>query len=209
MFRHRLVLALGLIALGACASTPALAQRQGRSAEPRPGRGPVGPYVIQSEEEARQQLRAEEQRREREQAADLSDRFSRMEGRPANLLLFPYVFNIIVLLPVGLMTLFGGAETQRRLFLGKYPDSPGLRTILGSLWTAILICSAIGIFYPLSMSPLLLVQVIYKTLWWLVFVLPRLLTGRAEQIHWPIAGVFLFILLTYPWVIPWAAVFAR
>jgi hypothetical protein len=206
MFRHRVVLALGLIALAACASAPALAQRQGRSAEPRPGRGPVGPYVIQSEEEARHQLGAEEQRRESEQAAD---RFVRMEGRPASLLLFPYVFNIIVLLPVGLMTLFGGAETQRRLFQGKYPDSPGLRTILGSMWTAIFICSAIGLFYPFSMSPLLLLQLIYKTLWWLVFVLPRLLSGRAEQVHWPIAGIFLFILLTYPWVIPWAAVFAR
>jgi len=206
MVRNWLVRAVALIALAACASTPAFAQRQERSAEPRADRGP---YVIQSEEEARQQLGAEEQRREREQAADLSGRLGRVEGRPANLLLFPYVFNIIVLLPVGLMTLLGGTETQRRLFHGKYPDSPGLRTILGSLWTAILICSVIGLFYPLSMSPLLLLQVIYKTLWWLVFVLPRLLTGRAEQIHRPIAGIFLFILLTYPWVIPWAAVFAH
>jgi hypothetical protein len=126
-----------------------------------------------------------------------------------NVLLLPYVFNIIVLLPVGLTALLGGAEAQGRVFGGKYPDSPGLRTILGSLWTAILICSAIGLFYPVSMSPLLLIQVIYKTLWWLVFVLPRLLSGRREEIHWPMAGLFLFIVLAYPWVIPWAAVFSR
>ncbi|MBN1461745.1 MAG: hypothetical protein JXA57_19620 [Armatimonadetes bacterium] len=126
-----------------------------------------------------------------------------------NLLLLPYVFNIVMLLPIGLMTLLGGAETQWRLYQGKYPDSPGPRTILGALWTAILICSVLGLFYPVSMAPILLVQVIYKSLWWLVFVLPRLFTGRAEQIHWPMAGIFLLIVLTYPWVMPWGAIFAR
>ena len=126
-----------------------------------------------------------------------------------NLLLLPYVFNIAVLVPVGLTTLLGGPEAQRRLFLGKYPDSVGIRTILGSLWTALLIGSVIGLFYPVSMSPLLLVQVIYKTLWWLVFVLPRLVCGRSGEIHWGIAGVFIFTVLTYPWVIPWGEMFAR
>jgi len=109
-----------------------------------------------------------------------------------NLLLLPYVFNIAVLVPVGLTTLLGGPEAQRRLFLGKYPDSVGIRTILGSLWTALLIGS-----------------VIYKTLWWLVFVLPRLVCGRSGEIHWGIAGVFIFTVLTYPWVIPWGEMFAR
>ena len=125
-----------------------------------------------------------------------------------NLSLFPYVFNIVVLLPAGLMTLLGGAETQWRLFQGKWPDSPGPRTILGSVWSAILLCSVIGLFHPVSMAPVLLVQVIYKSLWWLVFVLPRLLTGRAAEIHWPLAGTFLFIVLTYPWLMPWGAIFA-
>jgi hypothetical protein len=126
-----------------------------------------------------------------------------------NLLLLPYIFNIVVLTPVGLTTLLGGPAAQRRLFQGKYPDSPGLRTILGSLWTALLIGSVIGLFYPVSMSPLLLIQVIYKTLWWLVFILPRLLSGRREEIHWGMAGIFLFIVLTYPWLIPWGEMFAR
>jgi hypothetical protein len=125
------------------------------------------------------------------------------------LLLLAYVFNIVILVPVGLMSLLGGPEGQRRLFQGKYPESAGIRTILGSLWTALLIGSVIGLFYPVSMSPLLLIQVIYKTLWWLVFVVPRLASGRSREVHWGSAGIFLFMLLAYPWVIPWSNIFAR
>lgn len=124
-------------------------------------------------------------------------------------LLLAYVLNIIILIPVGLTTLLGGPEAQRRLFQGKYPDSAGIRTILGSLWTALLIGSVIGLFHPVAMSPLLLIQVIYKALWWLVFVLPRLASGRAGEVHWGSAGVFLFMALAYPWVIPWGEMLSR
>jgi len=61
----------------------------------------------------------------------------------------------------------------------------------------------LGLFYPMPMSPLLLIQVIYKTLWMLVFVLPRMLTGRSNEIPWGITLTFLVIVLSYPWVIPW------
>src|SRR4051812_3840407 len=58
-----------------------------------------------------------------------------------NPLLLPYAFNILVLIPVGLMTLFGGERGGRLVFQDKFPESAGIRTILGSLWTAILIGS--------------------------------------------------------------------
>jgi len=126
-----------------------------------------------------------------------------------DLLLFPYIFNIIILTPVGLITLLGGAGSYRLLFHGKYVDSPGPRHLLGALWTALLICSVLGLFFPVTMTAILLIQIIYKTLWWLVFVIPRLLAGRPQDVHWPMALVFVFILLTYPWVIPWSALFSR
>jgi hypothetical protein len=122
-------------------------------------------------------------------------------------LLLPYIFNILVLIPVGLTTLLGGAVGGRRVFQDKFPESAGIRTILGSLWTAILIGSVIGLFHPVSMSPLLLIQVIYKSLWLVVFVVPLLVRGQANSVPWGIAGTFLFIVLSYPWVIPWARIF--
>lgn len=124
-----------------------------------------------------------------------------------NSLLFPYVFNIIVLIPIGLMTLFGGERGGRLACQGKFPESEGFRTILGSIWTAILLGSILGLFYPVTMSPLLLIQVIYKTLWLIVFVLPQLLSGRHHEVPWGISLTFSVIVVSYPWVIPWQQLF--
>ncbi len=126
-----------------------------------------------------------------------------------NPLLLPYAFNVLVLIPVGLTTLFGGERGGRIAFQGKFPESAGVRTILGSLWTAILAGSVIGLFHPVSMSPLLLIQVIYKTLWLVVFVLPLVLRGQGKAVPWGVAGTFLVIVVTYPWVIPWGKVFGE
>lgn len=122
-------------------------------------------------------------------------------------LLVPYAFNILVLVPVGLLTLFGGEMGGQLACQGKFPESEGFRTILGSLWTAILLASILGLVYPVAMSPLLLVQVTYKSLWLVVFVLPRLLDGRGGEVPWGIALTFLVIVVSYPWVIPWSRVF--
>ena len=123
------------------------------------------------------------------------------------LLLLPYAFNVLVLVPIGLLTLLGGERGGQLACQGKFPESAGFRTILGSLWTAIPIGSVLGVFYPVTMSPLLLIQVIYKTLWLLVFVLPRLLAWRRGEVPWGISLTFLVIVVSYPWVIPWAQVF--
>ncbi len=124
-------------------------------------------------------------------------------------LLLPYIFNILVLVPIGLMTLLGGERGGRIASQGKFPESEGFRTILGSLWTAILIGSVLGLFSPVPMSPLLLIQVIYKTLWLLVFALPRLVSGRNCEVPWGISLTFLVIVVSYPWVIPWQDLFAH
>jgi len=124
-----------------------------------------------------------------------------------NPLLFPYIFNILVLFPVGLLTLLGDKGGGQLACQGKFPESEGFRTILGSLWTAILLGSIIGLFYPMPMSPLLLIQVIYKSLWLLVFVMPRLLKGKVREVPAGIVLVFLLIVASYPWFIPWGQIF--
>jgi len=63
---------------------------------------------------------------------------------------------------------------------------------------AILIGSVMGQFFPASMASLLLIQVIYKTLWLLVYVLPRLRTGRRGEVPWGMALSFLLIVASYP-----------
>jgi len=122
-------------------------------------------------------------------------------------LVLAYIFNIIVLIPIGLMTMLGGEKGGQLACQSKFPESEGFRTILGSLWTAILIGSVLGLFFPITMSALLLIQVIYKTLWLLVFVMPRMLNKRRNEVPWGIASAFLIIILSYPWIIPWAQLF--
>lgn len=120
-----------------------------------------------------------------------------------NPLLLPYVFNIAGLIPVGPVTLFGGSSGSRLVFQNKFPESEGIRTILGSLWTAILCVSVLGRFMPVTMSPLLLIQVIYKSLWLLMFVLPSVIVARGREVPLGIAITFLVIVVSYPLVIPW------
>lgn len=122
-------------------------------------------------------------------------------------LLLPYIFNIIVLVPIGLLTLLGGERGGRLASQGKFPESEGFRTILGSLWTAILLGSVMGLLYPVTMSPLLLIQVIYKTLWLVVFVIPKLLRAHSREVPLGISLTFLVIVASYPLVIPWGQLF--
>ena len=124
-----------------------------------------------------------------------------------NSLFLPYIFNILVLIPVGLLTLLGGERGGQLACQKKFPESEGFRTILGSLWTAILLGSIIGLVFPVQMSSLLLIQVIYKSLWLLVFVKPRLSKEKFNEVPSGIALVFLVIVLSYPWVIPWWQLF--
>lgn len=122
-------------------------------------------------------------------------------------LLLPYIFNIIVLIPIGLLTLLGGEKGGRLACQSKFSESEGFRTILGSLWTAILIGSVLGLFFPITMSALLLIQVIYKTIWLLVYAMPRMLKQRGNEVPWGISLTFLVIVVSYPWVIPWEQLF--
>jgi hypothetical protein len=124
-----------------------------------------------------------------------------------NSLFLPYIFNILVLIPVGLLALLGGERGGQLACQKKFPESEGFRTILGSLWTAILLGSILGLVFPVQMSSLLLIQVIYKSLWLLVFVKPRLSKDKINEVPSGIALVFLVIVLSYPWVIPWWQLF--
>ena len=124
-----------------------------------------------------------------------------------NSLFLPYIFNILVLIPVCLLTLLGGEWGGQLACQKKFPESEGFRTILGSLWTAILLGSILGLVFPVQMSSLLLIQVIYKSLWLLVFVKPRLSKEKFNEVPSGIALVFLVIVLSYPWVIPWWQLF--
>lgn len=111
-----------------------------------------------------------------------------------------YTFNIAVLVPIALPTLLRLFPTDQK----RFKESAGWRTIVGSIWAAILVLSVAGLFAPNRFSPLLVMQVLYKSFWLIAYVEPRLRDDRRQEIPGGIAVTFLLIVLTYPWVIPWA-----
>lgn len=117
---------------------------------------------------------------------------------------FPYLCNIVILLPIAIATLFGIFPTDQSAF----DESQGWRTLVGSIWTAILILSVIGFFYPIHFSPLLLVQIIYKFLWLMAYVVPRLKTKSYKEIPIGITTSFVLIIILYPLSIPWIYLFS-
>jgi hypothetical protein len=117
-----------------------------------------------------------------------------------------YLFwaNIFILVPVGFVTLLKPSVTDQ----GAFVESAGWRALVGSLWLAILVCSILGLVSPGGFLWLLVFQVIYKSVWLLVYAAPRVLAGRRQEIPAGITLSFACIVLVWPWFIPWRQLFA-
>jgi hypothetical protein len=116
---------------------------------------------------------------------------------PASFLKIAYIANILILVPT-CWSMFS-MHSGQRVFEGAVAESAGLRLLVASLWTAILAASVCGLFFPRFVAPLLLVQIVYKTLWLAVFVIPLMLQPTAK---WPsgVAICFALIVLSYPFL---------
>lgn len=112
---------------------------------------------------------------------------------------FAYLANVCILIPVACATLLGRSDAAQ----GRFAESPGWRTLVGALWTGILVLSLLGLRSPLVFSPVLVLQVIYKSLWLGMYAAPRWLAGRGHQVPPGIAASFVVIVLVWPWLIPW------
>ena len=112
---------------------------------------------------------------------------------------FLFWANIFILVPVGFATLLKPSATDQGVFV----ESTGWRSLVGSLWLAILACSVLGVVSSASFLWLLVFQVIYKSVWLLTYALPRLIDGRHAEVPSGITISFLVIVLVWPWFIPW------
>ncbi len=111
-----------------------------------------------------------------------------------NWLYAPYLANIVILVPVCWSLVMSGSAAG--VFEGRVQESDGLRLLVASLYLAILISSVAGLFAPAFFAPLIIVQVIYKSLWLLLFMLPLMMKG--DPFPGGISMTFAMIVLTYP-----------
>lgn len=105
-----------------------------------------------------------------------------------------YGANILILAPVVVALVMTGSPSA--VFGPSVSESPGLRLLVASLWGAILVCSALGLFAPHAFVAILVLQVIYKSAWLLSYVVPA--WRRGLPVPWGPAVTFLAIVLIWP-----------
>ncbi|MEM8927357.1 MAG: hypothetical protein AAGC45_04085 [Bacteroidota bacterium] len=112
-----------------------------------------------------------------------------------------YLANIVVAGYVGLSSLCVPKTAAATVFSNAYEETEIIR-LVGCLWLGITLLSALGLWKPLTFSPVRLLQLLYKGTWFLVVALPAVV----NRMPYPsaMAAFFLVLCLVLPVVIPWA-----
>ena len=113
-----------------------------------------------------------------------------------------FAANVLVAGWIGFVSLFAPKTASATIFSHAYPTTDAIR-LVGCLWLAIAILSALGLWRPLTFSPVLLLQLIYKGTWLLVVALPAIPTKQPYP--GGMAVFFLIWVVFLPVVIPWSS----
>lgn len=115
-----------------------------------------------------------------------------------------YGFNILVLAPV-LIGLYAHRGDGVILALGGgIANVDGLRLLVTSLWLAILLLSIAGLVAPRLFIPLLVLQVVYKSVYLATYVAPVIGQKGWGAAPWGPTIVFAAIIVIWPFII-WRA----
>ena len=111
-----------------------------------------------------------------------------------------YVANIVVAGWIAVTTLFFPGRSMAIVFSGVYDHTEVVR-LVGALWLSIALLSILGLWKPLTFSPVLLIQLIYKGSWLVVVAVPAMLSGAPYPKG--MAAFFLAWVAILPFAIPW------
>jgi hypothetical protein len=98
------------------------------------------------------------------------------------------------------------APETMKAFMGWPGQDPLLFGVTGSLFVAFGIVSILGFLSPLKFVPVLVAQLSYKIIWYLVVLLPAFVAGHVPTYGWILAGIFAtyiigdFIAIPFPYV---------
>ena len=91
--------------------------------------------------------------------------------------------------------------------LNPPPGLSNMGSVVGSVLGAISILAVLGIRYPLKMLPLLLFELLWKSMWVVAFGLPLLLSGGLDPNTTETLTACLMGVVLVPLVMPWGYVF--
>jgi hypothetical protein len=113
-----------------------------------------------------------------------------------------YAANILVAGWIGISSAFFPRTASVTIFQNSYPSSDLVR-LVGCLWLGIAMLSVLGLWRPMTFSPVLLLQLIYKGTWLVMVALPAI--KNKDPYPQGMAVFFLVWCMILPFVIPWSS----
>jgi hypothetical protein len=115
-------------------------------------------------------------------------------------------FRLYLLRATYLLVLVGLATTIWPLLVNPPKDLPLMKGVVRSVLTAVSLLAALGIRYPVKMLPLMFFELVWKTIWVVVFGLPLWRSGQmdaetAETMKACLMGAIFFFVI--PWGYVW------
>jgi hypothetical protein len=101
------------------------------------------------------------------------------------------------------------APGTMQALMGWPAQDPLLVGITASLFVAFGLVSILGFLSPLKFVPVLVAQLTYKVIWYLVVLLPNFMAGRVPTYGWILAGIFATYVIGDLIAIPFPYVFER
>jgi hypothetical protein len=118
-----------------------------------------------------------------------------------------YIYTIVGAGMCGLGMLVA-PEVMKTLF--QWPvNEPLAFGVIASVYTAFGLLSILGLRSPLKFAPLLLMQLCYKSIWFVGVFLPLLITGRFPTYGITMVGIFSTYIIGDLIAIPFSYVFAK
>jgi hypothetical protein len=117
-----------------------------------------------------------------------------------------YILTIVIAGGIGLGMIFAPSTVQFTFYSVCDPVTYG---IIGSVFLAFGILAVLGLRDPLKFVPILLLQLIYKTVWFTGVVLPLLVAGRFPPSGIPTVIIFALTIVGDMIAIPFRYVFAK
>jgi hypothetical protein len=103
-----------------------------------------------------------------------------------------YIANMLGAGGPGLLITIAPQWAMQHMFWS--PLDPTIFSILGSIWLAIGLTSALGLAYPTRLMGIFVVQLLYKTIWLTTFVVPAALANQLRPEALILVGIFVFLI---------------
>ena len=112
------------------------------------------------------------------------------------------LFRLYTLRAGYLFLVAGLAATVWPLIINHSPQWPLMNSVVASLLAALSVLAAVGIRYPLEMVPILLFEIVWKSIWLIAVALPLWSANRIDARTWQTVTDCLFGAILIP-LIPW------